>query len=173
MPSKPKTKLKKGKTGTLSPRKQPRKATRRAQACTAHLERELGVAEEHFMYIEVPSDPSHDLASRLDIMMDMIVALSQNVNGQDEAVHEREDTPSTSLHRLLVKRRRATHPNSPAREFSIDQVARQMLEKSLRQAALVADSTSDDTSSSEEGLITGRKKRTLKIWHGMDGCHSG
>ena len=43
----------------------------------------------------------------------------------------------------------------------MDQAVQQRLEKSRRQAPLLADSTSDDPSSSEEGPIT-RRKRTLK-----------
>ena len=115
MPSKPKTKLKKGKAWTPSPRKQPRKAARKAQACAACQEPDVGVIEEHFMDNEVLTDPSQGLASHLDTMLDMTLALSQKVNGQAEVVHEHEDTPSTSLpNRPLVKRSRATKSGLPS-----------------------------------------------------------
>ena len=94
MLSKPKTKTTKTKAWTSSPRKQPQKATRRAQAHAAQQEPDLVVAEEQFMDDEALPDPSHGMATHLDTMMAMILQLSHNVNGQDEAVHEQEDTPA-------------------------------------------------------------------------------
>ena len=158
MPSKPKIKLKKGKAVMLSPRKQPPKAARRAQACTAQQEPDLVVIEEQFMANEALTEPLLGMAFRLDTMMAMILELSQKVNGQTEAVYQQEDTPSTSLSIPQVKRRRASCPDSLTQDFSIDQ----RLQKSLRQAPLVVDSTSDKNSSSEEGPITHRKRRMLK-----------
>ena len=55
MPSKPKTKLKKGKEGTPSPKKQPRKAAR-TQARAAQ-QKDLVVAVGQFMANEVLPDP--------------------------------------------------------------------------------------------------------------------
>ena len=97
MPSKPKTKSKKGKAETPSPSKQPRKAARRAQA--AQQELDLGVTEEQFMEDEALSDPLRGMASCLDTMMAMILELPPNVNGQDNVLLELEDTPGTSLSR--------------------------------------------------------------------------
>ena len=96
-----------------------------------------------------------------DTMMAMILELSPKVNGQNEAVHEQEDTPSTSLSRPQVKRRRATHPDSLTQDLSI-----------LRQAPLIADFIYDENSSSEQGPITHRKEKDPKIRHGVYGCHS-
>ena len=55
--------------------------------------------------------------------------------------------------RPQAKRRRETRQDSLTRGFSIDEAVCQKL---------VADSTSDENSTSEEGLITCRKRRTLK-----------
>ena len=82
MPSKSKTKSKKTKAVTPSPRKPHRKVARRAQSRAAHLEQNLEVSEEPFVDVDdgVLSDSPPDLCSRLDNMMNMIVALSQRVN---------------------------------------------------------------------------------------------
>ena len=156
MPSKPKTKLTKGKAGTPPPTKQPRKATRRAPAHAVQQEPDLVVTEEQFMDYEALPDPSKGMASRLDTMMAMIMERSQNVQYQDETLQEQEDTLSISLSRLQVKRRGGYVTGLP------DSGLQHRLEKCLRQAPLVADSISDENSSREEGPITHRKKRTLK-----------
>ena len=111
----------KGKVGTPSPRKQPRKVARKAQSRAASLEPDLRVSEELLLDDEVLSDPPQGLASRLDTMMDMIVALSQRVNSQAEVVHQHDDAPSTSQLRPQAKRRRAACPDSPVQDCSIDQ----------------------------------------------------
>ena len=78
MPSKSKAKPKKGKAGTPSPRKPPRKVARRAQSQDAHLEPDLRVTKELFLNDEVLSDTPpfpRGSACHLDTMIDMIVAL--------------------------------------------------------------------------------------------------
>ena len=80
-------------------------------------------------------------------MMDMILVLSQRVNAQAEVAHQHVDAPAPAS------------PDPTVQNFTIDQAVQQRrLEMSVRQAPLVADSMSDDPSSSEEGPITRRRK---------------
>ena len=80
------------------------------------------------------------MATCLDTMMATTLEHSQKVHGQDEAGQKQEDTLSISLSRPPVKRKRATHQDSPTRDISLDEAVHQRLEKRLRQAPLVADS---------------------------------
>ena len=66
-------------------------------------------------------DPPQGLVSHLDVMIDMILALSQRVNAQAEVAHQHEDALSTSHPRSQVKRRRATLLDLPVQNFTIDQ----------------------------------------------------
>ena len=90
------------------------------------------MSEERFVDAGVLSDSPQDLASRLDNMMNMIVAHSQRVNAHAEMVHHHEEAPSTSQLRPQVKRRKATPPDLHVQDFPIDQGARQRLKKRLK-----------------------------------------
>ena len=96
MPSKPKTKSKKGKAGTPSPKNQPRKAARWAQARAAGQEPYLMVTEKQFMDYGVLPDPLHGMASclHLDTMIAMIMEFSQKVHGQDEGFKSQRVPPT-------------------------------------------------------------------------------
>ena len=66
------------------------------------------MSEEGFVDAGVLSRSPQDLASRLDNMMNTIMALSQRVNAQDGGgAHHHEEAPRTSHARPKVKRRKA------------------------------------------------------------------
>ena len=66
MPSRLITKLRKGKAGTLSHKKQARKAVKRARAHAAKQDQGLVVTEDQFMDHEVLPDPSQDVSTHLN-----------------------------------------------------------------------------------------------------------
>ena len=83
----------------------PRKAAKKAQASAA-IQQDLDT-EEEFMGEQAMVDQLQGMASRLDIMITIILGLSDKVNGQKKVPAEQMDSQTTSLLKSRPEGRRS------------------------------------------------------------------
>ena len=116
-------------------------------------------------------DVSLDLTSDMDMLMSMLVDVSNKVNGLEQATQGQAAPSPIPSAVTLHDSRTTTQQAAPPQDPDLEEAVCRWVEQHLRQIPLLQAATSQEDSSIEEELEDPMVKRTLKSGKDLQGPH--
>ena len=142
----------------------PRKVATKAKV-SAVTQRDLDISE-------AARDTETVVNLGLDMMMTMLLDLTNKVNGQEEASPVELDSPSPTPAKPRPVPRKSRWQNTSAQHLDLDETVWRWVEQHLWQIPLLGATISQENSPSDDEPVVKRKRRNLKSGRGCMGAMS-